>query len=164
MNSFDFIMAVVIVVFGIIGALRGLIREVLSLVTWILSCVIAWIFAGHLEGRFEGVTESYELRMVAAFLVLFSIVFLVCSIAAFFLNKSIAHRRSVKLPNTMLGAVMGSARAAVVIVIAFLLAGLTAIPQQSWWRDAALAPLFQSAALFVSDYLPRDVARHIRYD
>lgn len=164
MNTFDFVMVAVLLVFGIIGAFRGLIREVLSLVTWILSCVVAWLFAGSLEGRFEGMTASYELRMVVAFLVLFSIVFLICSVAAFFLNRSIAERRAVKLPNTLLGSVMGVTRATVVIVIVFLLAGLTAIPQQSWWRGAALAPLFQTAALFVTDYLPSDVARHIRYD
>ena len=164
MNTLDFVIVVVLLVFGIIGALRGLIREVLSLVTWILSCAIAWIFAGNFEGRFEGLTASYELRMVAAFLVLFAIVFLICSTAAFFLNRSLAHRRSVKLPNTILGAAMGAMRAAVVIVIVYLLAGLTPIPKESWWRGAGLTPVFESTALFVADYLPRDVSRHIRYD
>lgn len=164
MNGFDAILLGVMVMFGVIGALRGLVRELLSLATWILSCVIAWFFADRLEGRFEGATETFELRMVLAFVVLFAIVFVLSTIAAYFINKSITSRQKLKLPNTMMGGFMGVARGGVVIVIVFLLAGLTAIPQQAWWRTAMLASIFQEISLFVGDYLPSDVARHIRYD
>lgn len=164
MNGFDAVLFGVLVVFGAIGALRGLVREVLSLATWVLSCVIAWFFADSLEGRFEGVTETFELRMVLAFVTLFAVVFVFNTVAAYFINKVITSRRTLKLPNTLIGGVMGVARGGVVIVIVFLLAGLTAIPQKSWWRTALLAPFFQNTALFVGDYLPSDVIRHIRYN
>lgn len=164
MNGFDAVLLGVLVVFGVIGALRGMVREVLSLATWILSCVIAWFLAGSLEGRFEGVTETFELRMVLAFVTLFAVVFVLSTVAAYFINKIITSRRTLRLPNTLLGSVMGVTRGGVVIVIVFLLAGLTAIPQKSWWRAALLTPFFQNVALFVGDYLPSDVIRHIRYD
>ena len=51
----------------------------------------------------------------------------------------------------------------VVYIVAFLIAGLTALPQQDWWRSSQIAPHIQPLAMKVADYLPRDVARHIRY-
>ena len=163
MNSFDFLLILVIMAFTAIGALRGMVREVLSLVTWILSCLVAWLFAGDIEGLFTDMIANPELRLVAAFIVLFVLVFIIGTVAAFIIHRIIATKRAFRMPNLVFGGAIGFSRGIVVVVIVFLLAGITSIPQRPWWREAALAPFFQRFALFVGEYLPKDVARHIRY-
>ncbi len=163
MNTFDLLLIVVLLGFGVIGALRGFVREVMSLVTWALSGVIAWIFADRAARIFEGAISDPELRMVSAFIVLFVATFILGVIATYFAHRILTSRRFFRLPNTVLGGTMGVARGMVVILIVFLLAGITSLPQRPWWRGASLAPYFERIALYVGTYLPRDVARHIRY-
>ncbi len=163
MNSFDFLLILVMLAFTAIGALRGMVREVLSLVTWILSGLIAWLFAGSIESLFSDMIANSELRLVAAFVVLFVLVFIVGTVVTFTVHKMIVARRAFRIPNLVFGGMIGLARGMVVVVIVFLLAGITSVPQRPWWREAALAPFFQKFALFVGEYLPKDVARHIRY-
>ncbi|MCH6582848.1 MAG: hypothetical protein IH808_07480 [Proteobacteria bacterium] len=62
-----------------------------------------------------------------------------------------------------LGGLAGAAVGVAVVVVVFLLAGLTSLPSNGWWRHAYLTPFFESIASFVVDFLPSDIARHIRY-
>jgi membrane protein required for colicin V production len=63
----------------------------------------------------------------------------------------------------LLGAVFGVARGVLVAWVAVLLSGLTALPQQQWWRQALLAPPFETAVLAAKPWLPADLAKRIRY-
>lgn len=163
MTSFDFIIVAMFAAFAVIGALRGFAREAMSLVTWVLASVIAWSFADDAAGLFDQWLGDPALRLVAGFVAVFVLVFVVGLIATLLVHRMVSARRSFKLPNLVLGGLIGAARGVVLIVIVFLLGGLTAAPQRPWWREAVLAPVFESLAGYVSDYLPRDVARHIRY-
>jgi membrane protein required for colicin V production len=70
---------------------------------------------------------------------------------------------ALKASNRVLGGFIGVCAGVAVVVLAFLLAGLTSLPQDSWWRHSTLAPFFESFAAFIGDFLPADIARHIRY-
>src|SRR5581483_7627444 len=58
---------------------------------------------------------------------------------------------------------VGVLRGGIIILIVFLVAGITSLPQRPWWRESLLAPYFQKVAVVVSAYIPRDIARHIRF-
>jgi membrane protein required for colicin V production len=163
MNAFDFLLMAVVLSFAVIGALRGLVREVLALVTWVLACLFAWIFAGSAQVLFKDALENPEIRLVAGFAVVFVVVFVIGAIASYIVHRILITRRVFRLPNLVLGGAMGAARGVVVIVLAFMLAGITPITQYPWWREAMLTPFFQQLAGYVAGYLPQDVARHIRY-
>jgi membrane protein required for colicin V production len=62
-----------------------------------------------------------------------------------------------------LGAVFGIARGVLVVAATVLVGGLTALPQQAWWRDAWLAPPFETAVLAIKPWLPPAVAKRIKY-
>jgi membrane protein required for colicin V production len=163
MNGFDVLIVLVLLIFATLGAWRGFVREALSLVTWAVAGVLALLFADRAADLSPGFVKDPALRLALGFLVLFIALFLAGMAGAWWLDRLLARQRAFQLFNRIAGTAFGAARGAFLIVIAFLLAGLTELPQRPWWREAAVAPVFVKMALAVKDYLPRDVARHIRY-
>jgi membrane protein required for colicin V production len=163
MNVFDALIVVLLLFFTVIGAWRGFVRELASLLTWVLACLIAWVFAPDVAGMFDGLTRDATLQQVFGFALIFVSVFVAGTVASFFLHRFLSKSASFRLPNRLLGGAVGLTRGAAVVVLLFLFAGLTSVPQRAWWRTATLAPVFEHMALYISGYIPRDVARHIRY-
>jgi len=163
MNFFDIGLLVTVAVFATIGAWRGFVREIMALVTWALAILIAWIFAPDLTGSFKRITEDQSIQQVLAFIVIFVVVFIVGMIVSLVLNRLVLKKQVLQVPNILMGGVLGLVRGVAVVVIAFMLAGLTPLPRSDWWRGARLAPYFERLAMQASQYIPRDIARHIRY-
>jgi membrane protein required for colicin V production len=163
MNNFDILLVVILVVSALFGAWRGLVREVLSLLAWAAAAVIAWVFADDFGGYFTSLSGEPALRQALAFVLLFVAVLIAGALVSHFVHRMLVKGEFARWPNRMLGAVFGAGRGALIVTLAFLLAGLTALPQQAWWRQASLSPYFERVAVFASGYLPLDVARHIRY-
>jgi membrane protein required for colicin V production len=162
-NAFDYLMLAVLVAFMLTGALRGFVLELLSLVLWPLSAFVAWLFAEPAASWFQSVINDPQLRMVSAFIVVFLVVFLIGTVVVYFINRILPLRGALRTPNVVLGGLVGFLRGGIILVIVFLVAGITALPQRTWWRESLFAPHVQRAAVSVKQYLPQDVARHIRY-
>jgi membrane protein required for colicin V production len=163
MNGFDIALLVVLFGSAAFGAWRGFVREVLSLLSWVLAAILAWSFADDVGGFFTSLGGEPALRQALAFVLLFITVLIIGAIISFVVHRAFVKGDFARWPNRLLGAAFGIGRGVVILTIVFLLAGLTALPQRSWWRDAALSPYFERVARFASSYLPSDVARHIRY-
>lgn len=163
MNSFDLLIFAVVAIFAAIGAWRGMMREVISLLTWVLSCVLAWFYAAPVSQLFRGLIEDVALRQLFAFVLIFVAVFILGLVGSWLLHKYFPLRRHFRLVNNVLGGLVGVARGAVIVIAVFLVAGLTSVPQRDWWRDSAFSPFFERAAVYVAGYIPRDIARHLRY-
>ena len=163
MTAFDYLMIAVLVAFTLTGALRGFVLEVLSLILWPLSAFIAWLFADRIAPWFAGLIGEEVLRMVAAFVAVFLVVFIIGTIVVYLINRILPLRGALRMPNVILGGVVGLVRGGIILVIGFLVAGITSLPQRPWWRQSLLAPHFQKVAEATAQYLPKDVARHIRY-
>lgn len=163
MNYFDIAVLAVLLVFTGIGAWRGFAREILSLLTWGAAIVVGWLFANDVAQRFEGLLDDPVVRRVLGFVLLFAVVFLAGLLINFLVNRFLLKKKEFRLANLALGGLVGAVRGAVVITLVFMLAGLTSFPRSAWWREAALTPYFERAALFAASYIPRDIARHIRY-
>ena len=163
MNSFDLLIFVVVAIFAALGVWRGMMREIISLLTWVLSCVLAWFYAAPVSLWFRGMIEDVALRQLFAFVLIFVAVFILGLVASWLLHKYFPLRRHFRLVNNALGGLVGVARGAVIVIAVFLVAGLTSIPQRDWWRASAFSPFFERAAVYVAGYIPRDIARHIRY-
>lgn len=164
MSGFDFLIIGIIVFSSALGVWRGFVREGLSLSKWVIATVLAWLFAYEVTGLFEGSIDNPTQRLAAAFIFVFIVGYLVGTYVTSILNKLLSSRRFLKLTNKLLGGSFGALRGLLVVIVIFLLAGLTTLPRSGWWQRAALAPPFQSMALFTSEFLPRDIAQHIHYD
>lgn len=163
LNGFDLSLLALLLVFAGIGAWRGLVREAVSLATWVLASLLSWLYAADLARVFDGLTSDPPLRQVLAFAVIFAVVFIVGAVAGVLLHRFLLRNATFRVANRIFGGFIGLARGTAVILIVFLLAGLTNYPQRPWWRAALLAPWFERVALYASGYIPPDVARHIRY-
>jgi membrane protein required for colicin V production len=62
-----------------------------------------------------------------------------------------------------LGSLFGLARGLVLILAAVLICGMTALPQQPFWKDALFSPYAETAAHTVKPFLPGDFARHLQF-
>jgi membrane protein required for colicin V production len=62
-----------------------------------------------------------------------------------------------------MGAVFGLVRGLAIVMIAVLVAGLTALPRQAAWRHAMLSGPLVTLANWVKVWLPEDMAKHINY-
>ena len=163
MNSFDLVIIGILAIFAALGAWRGLLRELISMLTWVLAVILAWFYAAPLARFFKGVIADAALRQLASFVLIFIMVFALGLVASWAVHKYLPAKRAFRLANTALGGLVGVARGGIVVIVAFLVAGLTPFPQRDWWRESAMAPVFERAAVYVAGYIPRDIAQHIRY-
>lgn len=163
MNTFDLILVAIFLFFVAVGLYRGFIKEALSLAAWILAAAAAWFLADKVGALMKSIIAEPTMRVIAGFVLIFVVVFALTAIAKHYLHQFFMSRVYLKVPNYLLGAVIGGFRGGFIVIVAFLIAGLTTLPQQDWWRSSQIAPRIQPLALKVADYLPRDVARHIRY-
>jgi membrane protein required for colicin V production len=159
MTGFDSAVVAIVLVSAVLGLWRGLVYEASSLAGWVLAYLAARAFAPEVAPMLP-ISES--LRMAAACIGLFIAVLIICSIAAWMLSKAI---RLVGLGwmDAFLGFVFGMARGVLVVLTLVLLAGMTALPQQPFWRDAKLSGPLQRAALIAKQALPPAMARQLHY-
>jgi len=161
MSIIDLVILVLLALFTGIGALRGMLREFLSLSVWILAIGSGWLFADAVSSWFEMLQEG-ELRRLVAFLAIVLTMLGILSIAAFVLRKLLP-RPDPGLTDRGVGAVLGAARGAAVVMVLVLLAGLTSLPKKADWSDSYLVGIFQPVAGKVLEWLPTSVARQFRY-
>jgi membrane protein required for colicin V production len=62
-----------------------------------------------------------------------------------------------------LGSVFGLVRGLIIVLVVVLLAGLTPLPREAFWREAALSGPFETAALALRPYLPGGLAQRMKY-
>lgn len=163
MNNFDLVIFVILLIFTLIGAWRGFVHELITLITWVLSGMLAWLFASQLASLFKGVVDDPALRQLLAFALIFIVVFTFGLVTSWLIHKYLPAKRGFRIANITLGGLFGAARGAMIVIAIFLVAGLTSFPQRPWWRESAFTPFFERSAVYVASYLPRDIARHIRY-
>jgi len=157
MNWFDVSIITVILIFSVIGTIRGLIREVLSLVSWILAFWVAFTFADPVSQVFEPYIDAPVLRVIASFAALFVITLLLLTLASFLLHKllSVSGIRGI---DRILGGLFGALKGGVIIAALMLFANETVLPQEEWWRSSLLAVHFKPLVLIIRDVLPSDIA------
>ncbi len=162
MNWVDYAIVGVVLVSAVVSLLRGFVKEALSLAGWIIAIWVALAFASHLSKMLDGLITSPSLRIVVAFSILFVVTLVLAALVNFFASQ-LVKRTGLTGTDRVLGMLFGILRGAVIIAILVLLAGLSTLPQEPWWRDSLLVPYFQGLAVFLRDLLPADVARHFVY-
>ncbi|MEK7759356.1 MAG: CvpA family protein, partial [Pseudomonadota bacterium] len=108
------------------------------------------------------ILHDADLRRMVAFLTIVLAMLGAFSLMTFVLLKLLP-RPDPGLMDRGVGAVLGAARGAVVVVVMVLLAGLTSLPKKADWRDSYLVGIFQPAAGKVLEWLPSSVAQQFRY-
>lgn len=158
---FDYLVLFVLVCSIVISTLRGLMKEILSLVSWVVSFVVANMYSEGLA-RLLDMIPGATMRLIVAFLALFIGVRLLMALLMMAVDAAVK-ASGLSLADRGLGGLFGLARGLVIVLAVVLICGTTAIPRQSFWKDALLSPLAESAAQTVMPFLPGEFARHVQF-
>jgi membrane protein required for colicin V production len=159
---FDYLVLFVLICSVVISTLRGLVKEILSLAGWIAAFVVANAYGTALAPLLPDAIPGSTMRLIVAFIALFIGVRLLAGLLALAL-EAVVKASGLTLVDRGLGGLFGLARGCVIVLAAVLLCGMTAIPQQAFWKNALLSPLAETAAHTVLPLLPGDFARRIRF-
>ncbi|OGA17077.1 MAG: hypothetical protein A3H33_12055 [Betaproteobacteria bacterium RIFCSPLOWO2_02_FULL_65_20] len=161
MAWFDYAVLTVLGLSLVLGAFRGILRELVSLSGWIAAFVLATAFSGIVAGQMP---ESLGplLSGLLAFALIFIGVLLVSGVIGLVLAR-LARAAGLGFVDRLLGATFGVARGAAIVLLVVVLAGLTPLPREPFWRQAVLSGPFETVALALKPYLPEGVAQRLKY-
>ena len=142
--------------------MRGLLKEALSLLGWIAAFVVANAYGAKLAVLLPEVIPGSTLRLIVGFIVLFIGTRLLMSLLTMAVD-SVVTASGFKMIDRGLGGLFGLGRGIVIVLAVALLCSMTSIPQQSFWTDALLSPLVESAAHTAQQFLPGDIVRHVKF-
>lgn len=162
MTIFDYLVLFVLVCSVVISTLRGLVKEILSLLSWVVSFVVANAYGEDLATMLPDMVPGNVTRLIVAFIALFIGVRLLMLLLTMAID-ALVKASGLTLADRGLGGLFGLGRGLVLVLAAVLLCGMTAIPQQPFWKEALLSPMAETAARTVKPFLPGDVARHVQF-
>jgi membrane protein required for colicin V production len=161
MTLFDFGVLGILVVSIAISLLRGLAREMISLGVWVGGFILATFFGSYVAGYMPESLQPLWSALIG-FLIIFGVVLIVGWIAGMALSSAV--RASGLAPaDRALGSLFGLVRGLLIVLVFVLLAGLTPLPRERFWRDAFLSGPFETVALALKPHLPARLGQHLRY-
>lgn len=162
MTIFDYLVLFVLIASVIISTLRGLVKEILSLVSWVVSFVVANAFGATLAPLLPAVVPGDAVRLMVSFVLLFIGVRFLMGLLTMAVD-ALVKATGLSLTDRGLGGLFGLARGMVIVLAGVILCGMTSIPQQTFWKNALLSPLAETAARTLKPYLPAAYAQHVQF-
>lgn len=163
MTIFDYLVLGILGLSILLSVMRGLLQEVLALAAWALSFWLASRYAPQISTWMPQSLPSDSLRYMAAFIAIFCAIWLVSAIVRITLNQFLK-ATGLKPLDRLLGAGFGCLRGCFLVLTVVLLAGMTSLPREAFWRNAMFSPLCEALALQIKPWLPDAVASKIRFD
>lgn len=162
MTIFDYLVLFVLIASIVISTLRGLVKEILSLVSWIVAFVVANMFGAQLAAMLPDAIPGEVLRLIVAFIALFIGVRLLMGLLMMAVDALIK-ASGLSLADRGLGGLFGLARGIVIVLAAVIVAGMTDLPKQEFWKQALLSPIAETGVRTVKPYLPASFAKHVNF-
>ena len=160
MTGFDYTVAVILLLSAALGWWRGVVYEALSLAGWIGAGFVSRFFSADLAPLLPEALGTETARLAFAFAMLFAGTLVVGGIMAWLVSKLVKWIGLSRLDRS-LGALFGVVRGVLVVLVLVLLAGMTALPQQPFWRDALMSRPLETLALNSLALLPQGLAQRV---
>lgn len=162
MTAFDYCVLAILCISVVLSFVRGVVRELVSLAGWIVAFMVANAFAAQFAPMLPSFITGESLRMLLAFAALFLATLLVMGLTAM-AASALTKTAGLGLADRFLGSVFGLVRGLLVVLSIVLAAGLTALPQEPFWRKAMLSGPLEMAVMMAIPLLPQDLSRHINF-
>ena len=160
MTGFYFAVMAILLVSLSLGLWRGLVYEALSLAGWPVAFMLSRLLAGEIAPMLPLMQEAA--RIALAYAVVF-IAALVAWAVLVWLFAKLVRALGLGWLDRALGGLFGALRGVLVVLALVWLAGLTAIPEQPFWRAAQTSKAAEDVALLTKAWLPDSIAQRIRY-
>ena len=161
MTWFDYAVIAIIALSVLLAVFRGVVREITALAGWAAALILSGLFAQELA-QWLPAALSPMLRAVIAYLVIFLGVLLLSGLAGVLLAK-LFRVAGLGFTDRAVGALFGFVRGVLIVFVGVMLAGLTGLPKEPFWREAVLSGPVETAVLAARPALPKDLAQRIRY-
>lgn len=162
LNWADFAIVGLLSLSILISIMRGFVREALSLAVWILSFWVALTFSSGFSSLFGEHIKEVSVRIGIAFVILFVLTLAVGGVINFLIGRLI-DKTGLSGTDRLLGIIFGAARGMLFVTIFLLMARLTPMPHDPWWKESRLIPKFNSLEIWLHVMLPESVAKHIDF-
>lgn len=159
----DFVIIGLVFIYLVTGLIRGFGREVFSLVFWLLGVWVGLNFSREFSRFLESTISYPPARIAASFACLFVITLVLGALIGFLLGEELINNSGLTFSDRFLGMIFGCIRGLVVVAVMIMLAGLTPLPEDSWWKESQFIPPFQSLALWLRDHNSSSMAGYINY-
>lgn len=149
----DYSIIGLILISSIIGLFRGFIKEAFSLAIWGVATWVGLHFSRSLSGLIESLIRSPSARIIVAFIILFLITLVLGALVSYLLGE-LVKKTGLTGSDRFAGMIFGITRGLIVVSLVVMLAGLTPLPEDTWWKESVLIPPFQSLAVWLRDFIP----------
>lgn len=162
LTAFDYAVLSVIGLSALRGAWRGLIAEAFGLIGWIAAFLIACHYVGqvalYIPADWPGGVVT---QWVVAFALLMIGVVLVAGVMNALLSRFVQVTGFGGIDRS-LGLIFGFVRGLLLVLLFAILAGLTELPRQDFWRAALLRPWVERGVHALKPQLPPKLAAYVR--
>lgn len=163
MTAFDWIVVLVLAASVILGLLRGLVAEIFSLGSWVVAFLAAKFGAAAVASLLPMDVDSEGMRNIVGFVVVFLGVMIIVMLLGRLIKGAVG---AVGLggADKAVGGAFGLLRGMLILIGLTLVAGLTALPQTDFWKNALSSKVLEMLAMEAVPLLPAKVAEHIHFN
>lgn len=160
MPALDWIFATVLLLSMLLGAWRGLVFEVLSLLSWVAAFVLAQWLALEAARYLPVSGGSYAMRYAVGFVVVFFVVMLLGSLVAVVVKK-LTVAVGLRPLDRALGAMFGSVRGVLLLLLATVVVGMTPMKSSQAWQESVGAEVAVAVLKGLKPALPSDMEKFL---
>ena len=143
----------------LVGLWRGFVFEIVSLLGWLVAFVMA-NSAGPFLADFVPVASSPEVKLWIAYLIVFVVILLTCTLLARMLRALVA-ATPLSFVDHLLGGVFGAARGVLICVVVATLVMLSPYATSTTWKKSHGALWLGMALEGLKPVLPQSLNVHI---
>lgn len=158
----DYTIGVIVAMSAVMGLWRGFIKEAFALALWLVAVCVATQYTREVTALIPTTISYPPARSATAFSLLFFATLLLGGLIRFVLSQLI-EKAGLTASDRILGMLFGVARGAVLVAILVMLAGITPLPEDPWWKKSLLIPPFQAFAVWLKTHMPNGLADYIHY-
>jgi membrane protein required for colicin V production len=163
MTSFDYVVLLIIGISIVVSMMRGAVREVLAIVGWVAAIYAAKTYATQLVPLLPADIPTEQLRILAAYVIVFLGILLISSLLTIALS-SLIKKIGLNWFNRFLGGFFGLVRGLLIVCVLVFLAGLTSFPKDARWTNAMFSAPLEALVKAALPWVPKTVAKHVKYD
>ncbi len=152
MSGADHLFAIILLVSGTLGCLRGFIRESIALLSWLVGLWLAWHYAYLLNPWLGGALAEPGIREWAGRAALLLIVLLVGAATGAIVSYFLHRAAGVALTDRLLGTLFGLVRGAVIVGLLVIGGRAVDLDQEPWWGTTRSMPVAETIANWLERY------------
>jgi membrane protein required for colicin V production len=160
-TALDILVAFIITASVVLSMFRGLLKEILSLLAWVCAFLAAGRWGDDLVQWLAGYIASPAARWIAGYSAVFLGTLMVMGLLNLLLSWAI-RTAGLGLADRGLGGLFGLARGLLIVLVLAMLARYTPLRQETWWREAWVAPAIDLSLQMIKPLLPDSYAQFIR--